>query len=133
MVRGKRDVALRKAPSAPATPRSSKGFLRRLTAATGGGMFLDGWIFAAIAAVIAGKTFAHDLSLSSLELGVVSASTLVGTLIGSPIIGYLTDIIGRKPMFIVDVCTFIVGALLMFVVSTLWQVAALKRCPPPSN
>lgn len=111
--------------TASATPRTSKGFLRRLTAATGGGMLLDGWIFAAVAAVIAGKTFVDDLGLSSLALGVVSASTLIGTMIGGPTIGYLTDRIGRKPMFIIDLCTFIVVALLMFTVSTLWHVVVL--------
>ncbi|WP_248761114.1 hypothetical protein [Pseudarthrobacter sp. SSS035] len=48
--------------------RQSGVFLRRLTAATGGGMFLDGYVFAAIAAVIAGGTFTSDLGVSPLIL-----------------------------------------------------------------
>lgn len=88
-------------------------------------MFLDGWVYAAIAAVIAGQTFVSDLGLSQLGQGVISASTLIGTLLGGLVIGYVTDLIGRKPMFIVDLCIFLVAALLMFLVNSLWVVVLL--------
>jgi putative MFS transporter len=105
--------------------RQSNAFLGRLTAATGGGMFLDGYIFAAIAAVIAGGLITHDLGLSSIDLGLISSATLIGTVIGGPIIGYLTDMFGRKPMFIVDVCAFLICSLLMLAVTTVWQIVVL--------
>ncbi|WP_427008562.1 MFS transporter [Pseudarthrobacter sp. H2] len=105
--------------------RQSNAFLRRLTGATGGGMFLDGYVFAAIAAVIAGGTFTGDLGLSAVDLGLISSSTLVGTTIGGPVIGYLTDVFGRKPMFLVDILTFLTCSLLMFTVTDVWQIVAL--------
>lgn len=83
-----------------------KAFLRRLTAATGGGMLLDGWVYAAIAASIAGGSFVSDLGLSDTGQALVSAATLIGTLVGGLVIGYTTDLAGRKPMFIVDLCIF---------------------------
>lgn len=111
--------------STESASNSSNGFLARLTAATGGGMFLDGFVFAAIAAVIAQGTFTHDLALSSSMLGLVSASTLIGTVIGGPLIGYLTDAVGRKPMFILDLCIFLVCALLMLFVTAAWEIVIL--------
>lgn len=108
-----------------ATPETSRSFLRRLTAATGGGMFLDGWVYASIAAVIAGQTFISDLGVGELGQGMISASTLVGTLVGGLVIGYITDLAGRKPMFIIDLCIFLVAAVLMFTVNSLWVVVVL--------
>lgn len=105
--------------------RQSNAFLRRLTGATGGGMFLDGYVFAAIAAVIAGGTFTRDLGLSALDLGLISSATLIGTVIGGPVIGYLTDVFGRKPMFLVDICTFLTCSLLMLAVTDVWQIVVL--------
>lgn len=104
-------------------PRSS--FLRRLTAATGGGMFLDGFVFATIAAVIAGAAFSRELGLTPLTLGLISSSTLVGTIIGGPLIGYLTDIFGRRPMFILDLTIFLAASLSMLLVTEPWQMIAL--------
>ncbi|PDQ34945.1 MAG: hypothetical protein B5766_08595 [Candidatus Lumbricidophila eiseniae] len=102
-----------------------RAFLRRLTAATGGGMFLDGFVFATIAAVIAGTAFTKELGLTPVTLGLISSATLVGTMIGGPLIGYLTDIVGRKPMFIVDLCIFLGASLAMFLVTEPWQIIAL--------
>jgi MFS transporter, putative metabolite transport protein len=102
-----------------------RAFLRRLTAATGGGMFLDGFVFATIAAVIAGTAFSKELGLTPVTLGLISSATLVGTMIGGPLIGYLTDVVGRKPMFIVDLCIFLAASLAMFIVTEPWQIIAL--------
>lgn len=110
---------------APSRVSRSNPFLRRLTAATGGGMFLDGYVFAALAAVIAGHSFTHDLGLSAFELGLISSSTLIGTVIGGPVIGYVTDRVGRKPMFLMDICGFLACSLLMLTVTAAWEVVVL--------
>lgn len=102
-----------------------QGFLRRLTAATGGGMFLDGFVFATLAAVIAGTAFAKELGLTPLTLGLISSSTLFGTMIGGPLLGYVTDRIGRKPMFMIDICVFLGASLAMFFVTAPWEIIAL--------
>ncbi len=88
-------------------------------------MFLDGFVFATIAAVIAGVAFSRELGLTPLTLGLISSSTLIGTIIGGPLIGYLTDRVGRKPMFLIDLCIFLVASLSMFLVTEPWQMIAL--------
>jgi putative MFS transporter len=107
------------------TPGKTNKFLVRLTAATGGGMFLDGFMFAAIAAVLAQGTFKNDLDITGVVVGLVSAATLIGTLIGSPIIGYVTDRLGRKPMFLADMLIFLVCSLLMLGVANVWEFIVL--------
>lgn len=54
-------------------------------------MFIDGFVFACIAVVVAGQTFRRDLDITPLWLSMISASTLVGTIAGGPVIGHLTD------------------------------------------
>ncbi|SEP51138.1 MFS transporter [Amycolatopsis saalfeldensis] len=100
-------------------------FLRRLTVATGGGMFLDGFVFACIAVAVAGKAFRADLHTTPVWLGLISASTLVGTIIGGPLGGYCTDRFGRRPMFTADLCVFLVSSALLFFVRAPWQIVAL--------
>ncbi|HEX3785593.1 MAG TPA: MFS transporter [Pseudonocardiaceae bacterium] len=105
------------------TPKA-RSFLRRMTAATGGGMFIDGFIFATFAAALAGR--AHDaLHVSSLWEQLISSSVLVGTFVGGLALGYVTDRIGRKPMFTIDLSVFLGCAILLFFVQSSWQVFAL--------
>lgn len=102
-----------------------RNFLRRLTLATGGGMFLDGFVFACIAVVVAGQTFRQDLDITPLWLSMISASTLVGTMAGGPVIGHLTDRFGRRRMFTIDLCLFLGASVLMYFVASPWQIVAL--------
>src|ERR1700753_4161847 len=105
------------------TPKGRR-FLRHLTAATGGGMFIDGFVFATFAAAFAGR--AHDaLHVTSLWESWISASVLIGTFFGGIGLGYVTDKIGRKPMFIADLSVFLACAVLMFFVTSPWQVFTL--------
>jgi putative MFS transporter len=89
-------------------------------------MFLDGWVFAALAATIAGGSFVSELNLSDFKQGVVSSMTQIGTLAGGLLIGYITDVAGRKPMFIVDLVLFVVADLMMFTVNAFWVVLVLE-------
>jgi putative MFS transporter len=105
------------------TPKGRR-FLRKLTAATGGGMFIDGFVFATFAAAFAGR--AHEaLHVTSLWESWISASVLIGTFFGGIGLGYVTDKIGRKPMFIADLSVFLACAVLMFFVTSAWQVFSL--------
>jgi len=105
------------------TPKGRR-FLRHLTAATGGGMFIDGFVFATFAAAFAGR--AHDaLHVTSLWESWISASVLIGTFFGGIGLGYVTDKVGRKPMFIADLSVFLACAVLMFFVTSPGQVFPL--------
>ncbi|XAS77730.1 MFS transporter [Dermatophilaceae bacterium Sec6.4] len=114
---------LRKDHEAPLTP-PVRHFLRKLTVATGGGMFIDGFIFATFAAAMAGRAH-EELGVTGIWNNLISASTLIGTFFGGLIIGYITDKIGRKPMFTFDLIMFSVAAFLLFFVQSSWQLFAL--------
>lgn len=110
-------------PSAELTPHA-RSFLRRMTAATGGGMFIDGFVFATFAAALAGR--AHDaLQVSTIWEQLISASVLIGTFFGGLFLGYITDKIGRRPMFTIDLSVFLGCAVLLFFVQSAWQIFAL--------
>ncbi|MCQ4079975.1 MFS transporter [Streptomyces sp. RB6PN25] len=103
----------------------ARRFLRRLTAATGGGMFIDGFVFAAVASALAGKAMTSDLHMSSFWQEMISSSTLIGTFFGGLLLGYVTDKIGRRPMFTIDLSVFLGCSVLMFFVTASWQVFVL--------
>ncbi|HJP73865.1 MAG TPA: MFS transporter [Pseudonocardiaceae bacterium] len=110
-------------PNAELTPHA-RSFLRRMTAATGGGMFIDGFVFATFAAALAGR--AHDaLQVSTIWEQLISASVLIGTFFGGLFLGYVTDRIGRRPMFTIDLSVFLACAVLLFFVQSAWQIFAL--------
>ncbi|WP_078849836.1 MFS transporter [Streptomyces sp. NRRL F-5126] len=119
-MRGGRDPRETAAPS-PHTRR----FLRRLTIATGGGMFIDGFVFASVAAALAGTAMARDIGVTSTWSSLISSSTLVGTFFGGLVLGWVTDKLGRRPMFTIDLSVFLACAVLMFFVTAAWQVFAL--------
>src|SRR5579875_2222648 len=105
------------------TPRA-RAFLRRMTVATGGGMFIDGFVFATFAAAFAGRAY-DALHVTSLWESWISASVLIGTFFGGLGLGYVTDRIGRRPMFTIDLSVFGACAVLMFFAQSAWQVFAL--------
>jgi putative MFS transporter len=107
----------------PLTPKA-RSFLRKLTAATGGGMFIDGFVFATFAAAFAGRAY-DALHVTALWESWISASVLIGTFFGGIGLGYVTDRVGRKPMFIADLSVFLACAVLMFFVTSPWQVFGL--------
>ena len=102
-----------------------RGFLRRLTVATGGGMFIDGFIFASVAAALAGSAMARDIGVTAGWAEAISSSTLVGTFFGGLLLGYVTDRVGRRPMFTIDLAVFLACALAMFLVTAPWQVVVV--------
>ena len=105
------------------TPKARR-FLRRMTVATGGGMFIDGFFFATFAAALAGRAVA-DLHVSTWWEGAISSSVLIGTFFGGIFLGYVTDRIGRRPMFTIDLVVFLCCSALLFFVTAPWQMFAL--------
>ncbi|MBO0803532.1 MAG: MFS transporter [Nocardiopsaceae bacterium] len=105
------------------TPKARR-FLRRLTAATGGGMFIDGFFFATFAAALAGRAVS-TLHINSWWEGAISSSVLIGTFFGGIFLGWLTDKIGRKPMFTIDLAVFTLCSIALFFVTAPWMFFAL--------
>lgn len=103
----------------------TRRFLRRLTLATGGGMFIDGFVFASVAAALAGSAMSRDIGVTSTWSALISSSTLLGTFAGGLLLGYVTDRLGRRPMFTIDLSVFLACAVLMLFVTAPWHLFVL--------
>ena len=69
---------------------------------------LDGFDFFVIG--IALPFLKEDFSLTSLEIGAVAVAAIAGALLGSLILGPITDKIGRQKMLVVDLAIFILAS-----------------------
>lgn len=98
--------------------------LRRMTAATAIGEGLDGFDLGIIAVVL--PLITTELGLTPLWAGLIAASTLVGIFFGSPIVGWLSDRIGRRALFTIDIAAFVVLGLLQAVVTEPWQLFVVR-------
>lgn len=76
-------------------------FLREITLASSGGAFLDGYVLSLIGVALTQIT--AQLSLTTHWTAAIGAAVLLGILVGSIAGGYLTDIVGRKKMFVLDI------------------------------
>src|SRR5690625_2387890 len=92
----------------------------RMFAFTGGSTFIDSYVIGIIAIAL---SFAqYDLGISTVMSGVLAASTLVGIFFGGTVLGYVTDIVGRKKMFILDLVAVIILSVLQFFVTDVMQL-----------
>ncbi|MDO5335664.1 MAG: MFS transporter [Coriobacteriia bacterium] len=85
-------------------------FLRKIMFFSSGGSFLDGYVLALIGVALTQIT--SHLQLTDQWGALIGASVFAGILVGSIVGGYLTDLIGRKTMFIIDVLA--IAALSVF-------------------
>ncbi|WP_346348889.1 MFS transporter [Rhodococcus sp. T2V] len=99
-------------------------FHRKLVLLSSGGPFLDGYILGNIGVVIVG--IQNQLHLTSTELGLVGAAALIGLFIGGLGFGRLTDVIGRKLMYTLDLAALLLGSVLCLFVQEGWQLIALR-------
>ena len=101
-----------------------RSFHRRLTILSAAGMFLDGFDLTVIAVALPFlvKKWAIGPGLS----GVVAASAVVGMFFGALLLGHLTDRIGRKAMYVVDLVCFVVFAALTALSQNVWEFIAFR-------
>lgn len=110
--------------SVPASLKSNKGFIRRITWATAWGEGLDGYDLGAISVVL--PLISHELDISALMLGLIGASTLIGIFAGGPVAGWLSDRFGRRRLFTIDVIAFVILGLLQLVVANGLQLLIVR-------
>ena len=84
------------------------------------GIMLDGFDFFIIG--VASPLIAADLGASPRQIGLVSAAAIAGAIIGASCLGRLTDRIGRKLAFRLDLGLFVVFALLS---GLAWSIPSL--------
>jgi MFS transporter, putative metabolite transport protein len=89
-----------------------------------GSAFLDGYIIGIIGVALSVIMTQFDMSLTMI--GLLGTATLVGMFFGGIIGGYLTDIIGRKKMFLIDMLVMLVASVLQFFANDPIQLVILR-------
>ncbi|GHI00980.1 MFS transporter [Neobacillus kokaensis] len=99
-------------------------FHKRVVAFTTGGMFCDGYILGMIgyAMVLLGP----QMNLSPFWYGMIGSSALIGIFIGSLLCGWLTDRIGRKLAFTIDLILMLVLSISQFFVTDPTQLFIVR-------
>ena len=85
------------------------GSQRKLFTLSSMGLFLDGYDLSIITMAI--LVIPSQLDFTKLQYVLVDVSSFVGMLIGAPILGILSDKIGRKKIFGLDLIFFVVFAI----------------------
>lgn len=99
-------------------------FLRKITFFSSGGSFLDGYVLSLIGVALTQITPLFDLT--EMWTAAIGASVLVGIFVGTILGGYLTDRIGRRKMFIIDVVAIGLFSLLSVLASDPLQLVAAR-------
>ncbi|MED3724858.1 MFS transporter [Priestia filamentosa] len=100
------------------------GFHFKMFAYTSGSTFLDGYIIGIIAVALSVMQPQFDMSLT--VTGLVGTAMLVGMFFGGIIGGYLTDLIGRKTIFLLDMLVIVIASVLQFYVNDPMQLVILR-------
>ena len=99
-------------------------FLRKITFFSSGGSFLDGYVLSLIGVAL--TQIVPAFGLTDDWSAAIGASVLVGIFAGTIAGGYLTDIIGRKKMFIIDLVAIGLFSLLSVFIAEAWQLVAAR-------
>ena len=85
-------------------------FLRKISFFSSGGSFLDGYVLSLIGVAL--TQIVPMFNLTAAESAAIGASVMVGIFFGTIFGGYLTDAIGRKKMFTIDIIAIAVFSIL---------------------
>jgi MFS transporter, putative metabolite transport protein len=99
-------------------------FHRRVAFVAGGGPFCDGYLLGIIAVALPALT--PELGLTALWEGLIASSALVGLFVGGVVFGPITDRIGRRLMYVLNLGVFVVGSIAQFYVTEAWQLLVLR-------
>ena len=93
---------------------------RRIVMAAGLGIFLDGYDLSIIAVAL--LLLKPQWHLGPTQMGLLGAATLAGAALGGLIGGRIADRFGRKVLYLIDVATFFIAAI---VSGFAWDVTSL--------
>ncbi|WP_350301306.1 MFS transporter [Peribacillus frigoritolerans] len=99
-------------------------FHYKMFAYASGSTFIDGYIIGIIAVALSVMQSQFDMSLTIM--GLIGMATLAGMFVGGIIGGYLTDIIGRKKMFLIDMLIMAIVSILQFFIEDPIQLIILR-------
>ncbi|CAC11478.1 inorganic phosphate transporter related protein [Thermoplasma acidophilum] len=95
-------------------------FHRKMEILASMGMFLDGYDLSVIAMAI--LLMPIQLKFSKPEYILVNVSALAGMIVGAPLLGRLSDRIGRKKIFDIDLILFVVFAITAGLATNFWMM-----------
>ncbi|SIS07838.1 MFS transporter, putative metabolite transport protein [Peribacillus simplex] len=96
----------------------------KMFAYASGSTFIDGYIIGIIAVALSAMQSQFDMSLTMM--GLIGMATLAGMFAGGVIGGYLTDLIGRKKMFLIDMLIMAIVSILQFFINDPIQLVILR-------
>ena len=99
-------------------------FLKKVTLFSSGGPFLEGYVLGIIGVALLKIT--PEMGISPQWEGLIGVAAIVGLFVGASVGGYLTDLVGRRKMFVIDVCLIIVLSLACMAISTPLQLFILR-------
>lgn len=99
-------------------------FRKRLAILSAAGVFLDGFDLTVIAVAL--PLLIKTWKIPSDMVGVLAASAVVGMLVGSLVFGNLTDRLGRKSMYLLDLLFFVVFACLTAISRNVWELLIFR-------
>lgn len=98
--------------------------LKKVTIFSSGGPFLEGFVLSIIGVAL--TTMSGELRIDNHWSGLIGVAALVGITLGAFAGGWLTDMIGRKKMFILDVASIIVFSVLSALAQNPLQIVLLR-------
>lgn len=99
-------------------------FHRKLVTGCMGGPLVDGYMLSIIAIAMLGIT--TQFNTNELEVSLIGASALVGIFFGAILFGPLTDRIGRRLMYTIDLWVLVLASVLQFFVQDATQLIILR-------
>jgi len=99
-------------------------FLVKITIFSSGGSFLDGYVLSLISVALVGATVSLGLTVG--QAGLIGAAALAGIFFGSLAGGHLTDLFGRRLMFMIDLSAIGLASLACALINAPWQLIVLR-------
>jgi putative MFS transporter len=99
-------------------------FHRLLAIYANGGLFCDGYILSSFGLALA--SLQGQMPMTPVVLGMAASAPLLGIFIGGLVFGYVTDLVGRKFMFVADLLVFAIASLLLLAVTNPAELIALR-------
>ena len=99
-------------------------FHRKLNLLSASGTFLDGYDLAVVGVAL--PLLVKHFDLGAGMTGVLASSVLIGNFVGMIIFGWLTDKIGRRAMYVIDLLTFVVFAAMTAISTNIWEMLLFR-------
>ena len=99
-------------------------FHYRIAAFTSGGTFIDGYALGVLTIALA--VIPSSFELTPLLEGLVGSAALIGLFVGGLFLGPVTDKIGRKKLYTVDLVVFLIASIAQFFVQDAIQLFIVR-------